>query len=197
MKHAEGRFRAPKEELKANKGVIAAIKPLSGEEVESDEEDMGPPQACRLGGGGEGFYEEGKALTRYAAVRIADEKVFKEQCVAHSAQAAEIVVVALENMPADETVAIFTDSEWVLRAIVTWMPQWQKRGMKSADGKYIAHAEKLIYLWDLSQQRTQPLFMGKVKAHEKNVEEAQWNKKADEQAKEGAKQGIVWQPQSQ
>ncbi|KAG6924667.1 hypothetical protein G0U57_016806 [Chelydra serpentina] len=87
-------------------------------------------------------------------------------------QAAEIVAltVALENMPTDETVAIFSVSKWVLRAIVDWMPQWQKRGMKSADGKYIAHAEKLIYLWELAQQRTQPVLMGKVKAHKKNVE---------------------------
>nr|XP_023959397.1 ribonuclease H-like [Chrysemys picta bellii] len=82
----------------------------------------------------------------YAAVRISDEKVFKGQCLPHSAQAPEIVVVtvALENMPTDETESIFTDSEWVLRAIIDWMPQWQKRGMKSADSKYIAHAEKLV-----------------------------------------------------
>lgn len=96
-----------------------------------------------------------------------------------------------------KTVAIFTDSESVLRTTVDWMPLWQKKGTKSADGKYAAHAEKLMYLWELAQRRTQPVLMGKVKAHKKNVERAQSNKKADEQAKEEAKEGTVWQPQFQ
>lgn len=74
------------------------------------------------------------------------------------------------------------------------MSQWQKREMRSAGNKPVAHAKKLSYLWNLAQQREQPVQMGKVRGHKKETEEAQWNNSADEEAKEGANEGTLWQP---
>ncbi|KAG6940314.1 hypothetical protein G0U57_017452 [Chelydra serpentina] len=92
----------------------------------------------------------------YVAVRISDEKVFKGQCLPQSVQAAKMVavIVALENMPRDEAVAIFTDSDWVLRAAIDWIPLLGEEGYEIREGKPISYAEKLIYLWGLAQQRT-------------------------------------------
>ncbi|OPJ70774.1 hypothetical protein AV530_017149 [Patagioenas fasciata monilis] len=75
----------------------------------------------------------------------------------HKEGAAELVAVtvALENTPADQPLAIFSDSGWVL-----------------------------LYLARLAEQRVRPAQIIKVKAHKKGTEEAKWNKEADAKAKQ-------------
>lgn len=143
---------------------------------------------------GSNYHEDGVSYTGYAAVNRSTGEVVKGRCLPHSIQAAELVAVtvALENTPADQPLAIFSDSGWVVRAALEWLPLWRERGMQSADGKPVTYAKKLLYLAKLAEQRAQPAQIIKVKAHKKGTEEAKWNKEADAKAKQGAKEGQMW-----
>lgn len=143
---------------------------------------------------GSNYHEEGVPYTGYAAVNRGTGEVVKGKCLPHSIQAAELVAVtaALENTPADQPLAIFSDSGWVVRAALEWLPLWRERDMQSADGKPVTYAKKLLYLARLAEQRTRPAQIIKVKAHKKGTEEAKWNKEADAKAKQGAKEGLMW-----
>lgn len=44
---------------------------------------------------------------------------------------------AFRNTPIDEQMAIFSDSDWVMRAALDQPPVGQERGMKSADEKTV------------------------------------------------------------
>ncbi|XP_068799027.1 protein NYNRIN-like [Struthio camelus] len=143
---------------------------------------------------GSNYHEEGVPYTGYAAVNRATGEVVKGKCLPHSIQAAELVAVtaALENTPVDQPLAIFSDSGWVVRAALEWLPLWRERDMQSADGKPVTYAKKLLYLAKLAEQRAHPAQIIKVKAHKKGTEEAKWNKEADAKAKQGAKEGQMW-----
>lgn len=143
---------------------------------------------------GSNYHKEGVPYTGYAAVNRATGEVVKGRCLPHSIQAAELVAVtvALENTPADQPLAIFSDSGWVVRVVLEWLPLWRERDMQSADGKPVAYAKKLLYLARLAEQRVRPAQIIKVKAHKKGTEEAKWNKEADAKAKQGAKEGPMW-----
>jgi ribonuclease HI len=41
---------------------------------------------------------------------------------------------ALESLPAQATVTIYTDSQYLMRGITRWLPGWVKRGWKRAGG---------------------------------------------------------------
>lgn len=66
--------------------------------------------------------------TGYAEIRVGRNgkisKILRGQCTPHSAQAAEIIAiaVALENTLWDETCVIYGDSDWVMRAHIDWLP---------------------------------------------------------------------------
>ncbi|GAB0187988.1 protein NYNRIN-like [Grus japonensis] len=143
---------------------------------------------------GSNYHEEGVLYTGYAAINHDTGEVVKGKCLPHSIQAAELVAVtaALENTPADQPLAIFSDSGWVVRAVLEWLPLWRERDMQSADGKPVTYAKKLLYLTRLAEQRLQPAQIIKVKAHKKGTEEAKWNREADAKAKQGAKEGLMW-----
>ncbi|XP_072718425.1 protein NYNRIN-like [Ciconia boyciana] len=145
---------------------------------------------------GSNYHEEGVPYTGYAAINQGTGEVVKGKCLPHSIQAAELVAVtaALENTPADQLLAIFSDSGWVVRAALEWLPLWRERDMQSADGKPVTYAKKLLYLARLAEQRACPAQIIKVKAHKKGTEEAKWNKEADAKAKQGAKEGLMWKP---
>lgn len=143
---------------------------------------------------GSNYHEEGVPYTGYAAVNPGTGEVVKGKCLPHSIQAAELVAVtaALENTPSDQPLAVFSDSGWVVRAALEWLPLWKERDMQSADGKPVTYAKKLLYLARLAEQRAHPAQIIKVKAHKKGTEEAKWNKEADAKAKQGAKEGLMW-----
>lgn len=143
---------------------------------------------------GSNFQEKGVPYTGYAAVNRGTGDVVKGKCLPHSIQAAELVAVtvALENTPTEQPLAIFSDSGWVVRVVLEWLPLWRERDMQSADGKPVTYAKKLLYLARLAEQRVRPAQIVKVKAHKKGTEEARWNKEADAKAKQGAKDGLMW-----
>lgn len=143
---------------------------------------------------GSNYHENGVPYTGYAAINRCTGEVIKGKCLPHSIQAAELVAVtvALENTPADQPLAIFSDSGWVVRVALEWLPLWRERDMQSADGKPVTYAKKLQYLAKLAEQRAHPAHIIKVRAHKKGTEEAKWNKEADAKAKQGAKEGQMW-----
>ncbi|PKU48677.1 protein nynrin-like [Limosa lapponica baueri] len=139
--------------------------------------------------GGSNYHEKTMTYTGYAAINQGTGEVVKGKCLPHSIQAAELVavMVALENTPADQPVAIFSDSGWVVRVVLEWLPLWRERDMQSADGNPVTYAKKLLYLVRLAERRAHPAQIIKVKAHKKGTEEAKWNKEADTKAKQGAR----------
>jgi len=143
---------------------------------------------------GSNYHVEGVPYTGYAAINWGTGEVVQGKCLPHSIQAAELVAVtvALENTPADQPLAIFSDSGWVVRVALEWLPLWRERDMQSADGKPVTYAKKLLYLARLAEQRAHPAQIVKVKAHKKGTEEAKWTKEADAKAKQGAKKGLMW-----
>jgi ribonuclease HI len=51
------------------------------------------------------------------------------------------------------SVAIYTDSTYVIRGIREWIPAWERRGWKTVDGKDVLNRELWERLWDLVQSR--------------------------------------------
>lgn len=143
---------------------------------------------------GSNYHKDGVPYTGYAAVNRGTGEVVKGRCLPHSVQAAELVavMVALEHTPPEQPLAIFSDSGWIVRVALEWLPLWKERDMQSADGKPVTYAKKLLYLARLAEQRACPAQIIKVKAHKKGTEEAKWNKEADTKAKQGAKEGLMW-----
>ncbi|XP_068023761.1 protein NYNRIN-like [Melanerpes formicivorus] len=140
------------------------------------------------------YSQDGVSYTGYAALNRASGQVLRGKCLPHSIQAAELVAltVALENTPRDQPLAIFSDSGWVVRMVLRWLPRWRDRDMKCSDGKPVTYAKKLLYLTRLAEQRACPAHIIKVKAHKKGTEEAKWNKEVDAKAKQAAKEGLMW-----
>lgn len=137
-------------------------------------------------------------LAGFAAVKVPTAEVLRGQCTPYSAQAAEIVAiaVALENTPTTQEVAIFPGSDWVLWSLVDWVPEWKKRGMRSTDGKPIVHADKLTYMWALAEAWDTVVHLRKVRSHRKGTEESKWNNWAAKEARRVATERKLWQPRN-
>lgn len=107
------------------------------------------------------------------------------------------IAVALEHTDKSQDVAIFTDSEWVRRALLDWLPFWGKQDWKTSNGKPVAHQKKLLYVWKLAEQRKAYTKIGRVQAHQKNQTfSAQYNAQADALANGGAETGPMWKEPS-
>ncbi|CAM4661825.1 unnamed protein product [Lepidochelys kempii] len=82
---------------------------------------------------------------------------------------------------------ICSDSNWVIRAFVEWMPIWTQRKMTSSDGKPAAHSKFLLNAWNITKNRKGKINLYKVNAHWKSQEEvSQLNNHVDKMAKEAA-----------
>ncbi|MDD5586237.1 MAG: ribonuclease HI [Alphaproteobacteria bacterium] len=62
------------------------------------------------------------------------------------------VIAALESLKRPSHVHLTTDSQYVKNGITEWMPQWKKRGWKTADRKPV----KNIDLWQRLEAALQP-----------------------------------------
>lgn len=49
-------------------------------------------------------------------------------------------------------VAVYTDSTYVIRGIREWIPNWQRRGWRTMEGKDVLNRELWERLWDLAQR---------------------------------------------
>jgi len=53
-------------------------------------------------------------------------------------------IAALETLKRPMTVRVFTDSNYLRQGITTWLPNWKKRGWRTADKKPVKNRE----LWE-------------------------------------------------
>src|SRR6185436_18958669 len=63
------------------------------------------------------------------------------------------------------TVAVYTDSTYVIRGITEWVPSWQRRGWKTTEGKDVLNRELWERLWALVQNRTEAIEWHYVRGH--------------------------------
>ena len=61
--------------------------------------------------------------------------------------------------------AIYTDSTYVIRGISEWLPNWQRRGWRTIDGKDVLNRELWERLWTLVQDRDGGIEWHYVRGH--------------------------------
>ena len=59
------------------------------------------------------------------------------------------VIRALESLAERSTVEVYTDSQYVQKGITEWLPNWKRRGWKTADKQPVKNAE----LWQQLEAR--------------------------------------------
>jgi len=59
------------------------------------------------------------------------------------------VIRALESLGERSTVEVYTDSQYVQKGITEWLPNWKRRGWKTADKQPVKNAE----LWQQLEAR--------------------------------------------
>ncbi len=89
------------------------------------------------------------------------------------------VIESLRALTKPCTVAIYTDSTYVMQGITTWMANWKRNGWRTADKKPVKNAE----LWQALEAACAPHKMSWnwVKGHSTNV----GNNRADALANKG------------
>ena len=90
-------------------------------------------------------------------------------------------IAALEALKRPSAVRLHTDSNYLKDGITRWMPQWKRRGWKTADRKPV----KNVDLWQRLEAATAPHRMDWfwVRGHAGHPE----NERADKLAREGMK----------
>jgi len=92
----------------------------------------------------------------------------------------QAVIMAFDSLPLDESVTIYTDSQYVKKGITEWITNWVKRGWLTASGARV----KNMSLWKelLACTKKYPnVTVEWVKGHNGN----RWNERADELASLG------------
>jgi len=86
------------------------------------------------------------------------------------------VIAALEALQRDCSVKITTDSQYVMKGMLEWLPGWKKRNWKTAAKKPV----KNVDLWQRMEKAAQPhtLEWEWVRGHQGHVE----NERADQLA---------------
>lgn len=59
------------------------------------------------------------------------------------------VIRALESLAQHSTVEVYTDSQYVQKGITEWLPNWKRRGWRTADKQPVKNAE----LWQQLEAR--------------------------------------------
>lgn len=90
-----------------------------------------------------------------------------------------------EDPDQEKTLYIFTDSNLLIRSMTEWLPGWQKRQWKKADGKAVKNVDILKML--LNEMGNRKLVWTHVKAHTNGKDfQSIWNAKADTLARKAA-----------
>lgn len=112
-----------------------------------------------------------------------------------SAQEAELVALLEAIRASSEPLCVYTDSRYAFGVVHDFMAQWQLRKFLTAAGKPIKHQDIITLIWELVQQRDNPLSVVKVRAHiAKNPDVHEINNNvADQLAKQAALYGEPWQ----
>jgi ribonuclease HI len=62
-------------------------------------------------------------------------------------------------------IALYTDSTYVIRGISEWIPNWQRRGWRTMEGKDVLNRELWERLWHLVQGRSEGVEWHYVRGH--------------------------------
>jgi ribonuclease HI len=89
------------------------------------------------------------------------------------------VIEALKTLKKSCTIELYTDSKYVKDGVQEWMPNWKKRGWKTASKKPVKNKEYWVELDELLQNHTVNWHW--VKGHSGDL----YNEKADELARKG------------
>jgi ribonuclease HI len=63
------------------------------------------------------------------------------------------------------SLAVYTDSTYVIRGIREWIPNWQRRGWRTTEGKDVLNRELWETLWNLVQDRSDRVEWHYVRGH--------------------------------
>ncbi|KAG6934659.1 hypothetical protein G0U57_016689 [Chelydra serpentina] len=91
-------------------------------------------------------YHQGKPCTGCASLQVTTDVILQGTVTPRSGHVAEIVAAVAAHDAADKEtpIMICPDSDWVIQALIDWMPVWINRDMKSADNKPVAYTKYLM-----------------------------------------------------
>ena len=94
------------------------------------------------------------------------------------------VIRALESLPPASDAAVYTDSQYVQKGISEWLPDWKRRGWRTADKKPV----KNVDLWQRLEElaRSHRVAWHWVKGHAGHPE----NERADALANRGVEKHL-------
>ncbi|XP_059687384.1 LOW QUALITY PROTEIN: uncharacterized protein LOC132319767 [Gavia stellata] len=141
---------------------------------------------------GSSFVKDGARMAGYAVTTTNQVVEAKSLPKGTSAQRAEIIALvrALE-LAEGLRVNIWTDSKYAFGVVHAHGAIWKERGLLTAQGKHIKHADMILRLLDAVQLPSAVAIMH-CKGHQKgNTAQEVGNKLADYEAKRAAEQGEV------
>jgi len=94
------------------------------------------------------------------------------------------VIRALEALKRTSSITVYTDSQYVMKGVQEWMPNWKARGWKTADKKPVKNVDLWQHLDGLLQQHE--VRWQWVKGHAGHPE----NERADALANQGVAQVL-------
>ena len=95
-------------------------------------------------------------------------------------QAAIAALEFVNQYPADQTVQLYTDSEYVKKGATQWLGGWKRKNWKTSQGKAVLNQDLWKEILDLVRSLSKITFK-KVKAHDDNY----WNEYVDKLATGG------------
>jgi ribonuclease HI len=90
------------------------------------------------------------ALLRYGAVE--KELSGGEPATTNNRMEMMAAIIALEALKRPSTVKVHTDSQYLRNGITEWLPNWKRRGWKTADKKPVKNAD----LWQRLEAAEKP-----------------------------------------
>lgn len=87
----------------------------------------------------------------------------------------------LRSLPAGGNACVVTDSQLMLNSMTTWLPGWKRKGWKTASGQPVKNQDLLTAL-DEEVGRHANVRWHWVRGHQKGVEHAVLNDRADQLA---------------
>jgi ribonuclease HI len=105
--------------------------------------------------------------------RILDEKFGSDPSTTNNRMELRALVAALEMLPEDAEVMVYSDSQLCVKTINEWAAGWEKRGWRRKSGP-IANLELVKKLWDLAGTHPRVKLQW-IRAHDGS----RWNEYAD------------------
>ncbi|MDM7325383.1 MAG: ribonuclease HI [Thermus sp.] len=111
-----------------------------------------------------------------------------EACTTNNRMELTALLMGLKALREPCEVHLFSDSQYLVKALTEWLPAWQKRGMRKADGKPVENRD----LWDdilqeLKRHRVVPHW---VRGHNGHPE----NERVDQEARRQAQKAKTQTP---